>query len=184
MNNLSHPASPFASKRLLQPEDDPGILWANPEAPKLMIPVSAVKVPAGFPSHAQDYEEMRLDINDYLVPHLVSTFFLVVSGVSLTGIGIHDQDIVVVDRSIKPHHGYVVVAHVDGERLVKILYHRNERTALESAHPDYPTMEIQDGMELVIWGGVGGTISPAVHEGRQSIGDGSPAGHGGDFCPR
>ena len=120
------------------------------------LPIDTVKVSAGFPSPAADYEEQRLDINEYLVPNPVSTFFFPVQGDSMKGAEIFDGDILVVDRSIKPRHGHIVVAFVNGERLVKRLNIRNGRVALLAENTAYPVMEICEGTELVIWGVVTG----------------------------
>lgn len=122
----------------------------------LPLPVDTVKVSAGFPSPAADYEEQRLDINDYLVTNPVSTFFFPVQGDSMQGAEIFSGDVLVVDRSIKPRHGHIVVAFVDGERLVKRLHYRPGRVALVAENPAYPPIELQEGMELVIWGVVTG----------------------------
>lgn len=86
-----------------------------------------MKVSAGFPSPAADYEEKTLDINEYLIRNPVSTFFFPVQGESMQGAEIFDGDVLVVDRSIKARH-YIVVAFVNGERLVKRLHHRNGRS--------------------------------------------------------
>lgn len=107
---------------------------------------------AGFPSPAADYEDRRLDINEYLVRNPVSTFFFSVEGDSMEGAQIFDGDILVVDKSVRPRHGHVVIAFVDGERLVKRLFRRGERVALLAENPAYPPLEIGDGMELTIWG--------------------------------
>lgn len=122
------------------------------DAPKLFISLGAAKVSAGFPSPAADYEDKRLDINEYLVRNPVSTFFFPVQGDSMEGAEIFDGDILVVDRSVKAIHGHIVVAFVDGERLVKRLHHRNGRVALVAENPRYPVLELTGDMELVIWG--------------------------------
>jgi DNA polymerase V len=122
----------------------------------LPLPVDAVKVSAGFPSPAADYEDNRLDINDYLIVNPVSTFFFPVQGDSMQGAEIFDGDVLVVDRSIKPRHGHIVIAFVDGERLVKRLHYRTGRVALVAENPTYPPIELEEGMELVIWGVVTG----------------------------
>ena len=122
------------------------------DPPLLFIPLGAAKVSAGFPSPAADYEDKRLDINDYLVRNPVSTFFFPVQGDSMQGAEIFDGDILVVDRSIKAAHGQIVVAFVDGERLVKRLYNRQGRVALVAENPAYPPLEICGEMELVVWG--------------------------------
>lgn len=134
----------------------PGIVVPMPHAPRLALPLDTVKVSAGFPSPAADYEDKRLDINDYLVRNPVSTFFFPVEGDSMQGAEIFDGDILVVDKSIRPRHGLVVVAFVNGERLVKRLYRRAGRVALLAENPSYPALEIREGMELEVWGVVVG----------------------------
>lgn len=114
--------------------------------------MDAVKVSAGFPSPAADHEERRLDINEYLVRNPISTFFFPVQGDSMEGGQIFDGDVLVVDRSVKASHGSVVVAFVDGERLVKRLWNRGGRVALVAENPAYPPLEIREGSELVVWG--------------------------------
>ena len=82
-------------------------------------PLFLSRVPAGFPSPADDYMEKRLDINEALVNDEEATFFVRVAGDSMTGAGIHDGDILVVDRSAQPTEGDVVIAILDGELTVK-----------------------------------------------------------------
>lgn len=125
-------------------------------APRLVLPLDTVKVSAGFPSPAADYEENQLDINEYLVRNPVSTFFFAVQGDSMEGAEIFDGDILVVDKSVRPQHGHIVVAFVDGERLVKRLFRRAGRVALVAENPMYPTLDIHDGQELEVWGVVVG----------------------------
>ncbi|MBS0355498.1 MAG: translesion error-prone DNA polymerase V autoproteolytic subunit [Proteobacteria bacterium] len=137
-------------------EVGPGVFVPLLEAPKLALPIDMVKVSAGFPSPAADYEDNRLDINDYLIRNPVSTFFFPVEGDSMQGAEIFDGDILVVDKSIRPQHGHIVVAFIDGLRLVKRLYRQAGRVALVAENPNYPTLDIQEGMELVVWGVVVG----------------------------
>lgn len=125
-------------------------------APRLELPLDGVKVSAGFPSPAADYEGKRLDINEYLVRNPVSTFFFTVQGDSMQGAEIFDGDVLVVDKSIRPRHGHVVVAFVNGERLVKRLYRRAGRVSLVAENPAYPTLDIGEGQELEVWGVVTG----------------------------
>lgn len=138
------------------PEDFPEVVLAALSAKPLFIPLDSVKVSAGFPSPAADYEDRRLDINEYLVRNPVSTFFFVVEGNSMEGAEIFDGDILVVDKSIRPTHGSIVIAFVDGQRLVKRLYKRGQRVALLAENPLYRPLEIGEGMELTIWGVVTG----------------------------
>lgn len=133
-----------------------GVLIPLMPATKLLLPIDAVKVSAGFPSPAADYEESRLDINEYLVRNPISTFFFPVQGDSMVGAEIHDGDILVVDKSVRARHGHIVIAFIDGQRLVKRLHHRADRVALMAENPSYPPLEIKEGMELLVWGVVVG----------------------------
>lgn len=134
----------------------PGLFVPLPGAPKCYLPLDEVRVSAGFPSPAADYEDKRLDINAYLVRNPVSTFFFVVEGDSMQGAEIFDGDVLVVDKSIRPRHGHVVIAFVDGQRLVKRLFRRSDRVALLAENPAYPPLEIQESQELHVWGVVVG----------------------------
>ena len=133
-----------------------GVLIPLMPATRLLLPIDAVKVSAGFPSPAADYEESRLDINEYLVRNPISTFFFPVQGDSMVGAEIHDGDILVVDKSVRARHGHIVIAFIDGQRLVKRLHHRADRVALMAENPSYPPLEIKEGMELLVWGVVVG----------------------------
>ena len=127
-----------------------------PDAPRQYLPLDATKVSAGFPSPAADYVDGRLDINEYLVRNPVSTFFFPVEGDSMEGAEIFDGDILVVDRSIKARHGHIVIAFIDGERLVKRLYNRGGKVALVAENKKYPPLVVHDGNELTVWGVVVG----------------------------
>jgi DNA polymerase V len=116
------------------------------------LPLDSGKVSAGFPSPAADYEDRRLDINTYLIRNPVSTFFFPVEGRSMEGAEIFAGDVLVVDRSIAPQHGHIVVAFINGERLVKRLYQRAGRVALVAENQDYPPIEIREGLDLLVWG--------------------------------
>ena len=148
-------------RRFLSPAGfPPDVPWTGLHAAenpsRRYFPVSCVKVSAGFPSPAADYEEKRLDINEYLVRNPVSTFFFPVEGDSMQGAEIFDGDVLVVDRSVRPVHGHIVVAFVDGERLVKRLCRKNGRVALLAENPAYPPLEVTGERELTVWGVVVG----------------------------
>ena len=134
----------------------PGVFVPLPGAPSLPLPIDEVRVSAGFPSPAADYADKRLDINEYLVRNPVSTFFFSVEGDSMQGAEIFDGDMLVVDKSIRPHHGHIVIAFVDGQRLVKRLYQRAGRVALLAENSLYLPLEINESMEFLIWGVVTG----------------------------
>ena len=109
-------------------------------------------VPAGFPSPADDYVERRLSLDEHLIQHRESTFFMRVSGESMRDLGIFDGDLLVVDRATPAANGSVVVAVVDGEFTVKQLRHTPKGKVLGSAHPSYPDIQVGHEQELHIWG--------------------------------
>ena len=109
-------------------------------------------VPAGFPSPADDYVERRLSLDEHLVQHKESTFFMRVAGHSMRDLGIFDGDLLVVDRSVPATHGCVVVAVIDGEFTVKQLLYTPQGKVLRAAHPDYPEIVITAEQDFSIWG--------------------------------
>ena len=116
----------------------------------ILIPLFLDKVPAGFPSPADDYMEKSLDLNEHLIKHPAATFYCRVSGDSMVGIGIHDGDLLIVDRALEPHQGDVVLAALNGELTCKLLDIRHKQ--LLSSNKHYPPIPIADHSDLVIEG--------------------------------
>lgn len=125
---------------------------------RLAIPFYTWRVPAGFPSPAEEHLGDTLDLNALLIKRPAATFFVRISGDSLQGAGIQDGDILVVDRSIKPRSGHVVIAIVDGDMTAKILERNSSGVRLLPANPRYPVLELKDGQELDVWGVVCGVV--------------------------
>lgn len=138
----------------------PDVQRPDPDAPWLALPLFADKVPAGFPSPATDYVEDRLDLNRLLIQHAEATFFLRAKGQSMLGAGIHDGDVLVVDRSLTPGHGQVVIAIVDGDFTVKRLHRQGGQIRLVAENADYPDITFCEGQELLIWG----VVTNVVHK--------------------
>ena len=111
-------------------------------------------VVAGFPSPAEQYQEPPLDLNELLVKRPAATFFVRVQGDSMTGAGIHDGDLLVVDRSLRPASGDVIIACVDGDFTVKTYRRDKDGTRLEPANPDFPVIQIKPGHQLDYFGKV------------------------------
>ena len=111
-----------------------------------------VAVAAGFPSPAEDHAVKRIDLNEVLIKHPQSTFLMRVRGASMCEAGIDDGDVTLVDRSIKPVHGHIVVAVVDSEFTVKRLWKRGARVKLQAANPTYPDIVPKDGQDVEVWG--------------------------------
>lgn len=114
------------------------------------------RVPAGFPSPADDYMDRRLDLNEYLIQHPAATIYCRVSGDSMKELGIFDGDLLIVDRSLTPKHGDVVLAAVDGELACKVLDLHQRR--LLSANNKYAPIVIGDDMTMIVEGVVTNSI--------------------------
>lgn len=125
------------------------------------IPLYSCSVRAGFPSPADDYIEMHLDLNTHLIKHPAATFFVTASGDSMTGAGIASGDMLIVDRSIEATHGKIVIAAINGELTVKRLSRLSGCVQLLPENPDYKPIEITGEEDLVIWGVVTHVIHPA-----------------------
>lgn len=110
------------------------------------------KVQAGFPSPAEDLGAKRVDLTKELIEHPQATFLLRASGESMRDAGIHDGDVLVVDRAIRPRGGHVVIAVVDGEFVCKALAIRAGRMRLKAANPGFPDIHPREGQTVEIWG--------------------------------
>ncbi|GAB4336145.1 MAG: translesion error-prone DNA polymerase V autoproteolytic subunit [Desulfobulbaceae bacterium] len=117
-------------------------------------------VSAGFPSPAEDYIDRRLDLNELLIKHPAATFFVRVAGDSMTGAGIHHDDILIVDRSLAATSGRIVIAVYNGELTVKRLVRDGESVRLVAENPAYPDLVVdgEDGCE--IWG----VVTSVIHQ--------------------
>ena len=136
----------------------------------------AGSVVAGFPSPAEQYLEPPLDLNELLVKRPAATFFVKVEGDSMVNAGIHDKDLLVVDRSLTPSNGDIIIAALDGEFTVKtlrVLGNREQgmgnreqgmgnsvRYVLEPANPNYPSIEIKTDSQLDCFG----VVTSVIHQ--------------------
>ena len=116
-------------------------------------------VSVGFPSPANDYLESPIDLNQYLIKNGAATFLVRVSGDSMLDANIADQAILVVDRSLKPKHGSIVVASLDGDFVCKRL-HLKPRLCLLPENSKYQPIYIQHGQDLDIMG----TVTAAINK--------------------
>ncbi|MGZ6518108.1 MAG: LexA family protein [Bacteroidia bacterium] len=122
------------------------------------LPLFASKIPAGFPSPADDHLEATIDLNQQYIRHPAATFFVRVQGHSMIGAGIHDGDMLVVDRSLEAQSGSIVIAVVNGELTVKRLVINLDGMWLMPENSEFQPMQICEGMELHIWGVVAHVI--------------------------
>lgn len=126
------------------------ILEASKNSQTIDIPLYSSSVQAGFPSPADDYIEAKIDLNKHVIKRPAATFFARANGSSMMQIGILDGDLMVVDRSVKPEQGAVVIALIDGEMTCKIFDKHRKR--LLSANDQFPPIAIADEAELFIEG--------------------------------
>lgn len=122
-------------------------------------PIFSTKVSAGFPSPADDHQEKMLDLNAYLINNQPCTFFLIVSGDSMTGAGILHGDLLVVDKSLNPSNGQIIIAVLNGETTVKRLkINKKNVITLVPENSNYQELEINEEMDFKIWGVVTSVI--------------------------
>ena len=126
------------------------------------IPLYSHKVAAGFPSPADDHIEGRLSLDEHLVSNKDATFFVRARGSSMDGAGIFDGDLLVVDKSLDPSSGDIIIAIIDGDLTVKRFIQRGEAVILKPENPRYKEIELQDGQELLVWGVVTSTVKKFV----------------------
>ncbi|MBM3468771.1 MAG: translesion error-prone DNA polymerase V autoproteolytic subunit [Alphaproteobacteria bacterium] len=129
-------------------------------AKRFLFPFYAHRISAGFPSPADDFLETALDLNQYLIRHPAATFFVKVAGDSMIQAGIHNNDILVVDRSLEAKSGAIVIAVVNGELTVKRLRMEGQKVILKPENPDYPSLTITEEMAFSIWG----VVTSVIHE--------------------
>ncbi len=122
------------------------------------MPLFLSRVPAGFPSPADDYLEGELDLNDLLIRNPSATFYVRLAGDSMIKAGLFDGDILVVDRAVKARHKHIVVAVLDGELTVKRLWSWGGVVELRPENPAYAPIRMADGQELTVWGVVIGAV--------------------------
>jgi len=123
-------------------------------------PLIGTKVPAGFPSPAQDYIERSLDLNEYLIEHPAATYFMRVEGYSMVNAGIFPDDILVVDRSLEAVNNRIVVAILDGEFTMKRLRVIGGIYWLYPENEEFEPICIDEDTDFYIWG----VVSYVIHK--------------------
>jgi DNA polymerase V len=124
----------------------------------IRLPIMARAVPAGFPSPADDHAEGEIDLAKLLIENRPATFIVRVQGDSMIEARMFDGDLAIVDRSLMPLNGDIVVVDIDGKRSFKIWRERQGRTMLAFANARYPAFVLQNDAEVEVWGVVVNTI--------------------------
>ena len=109
-------------------------------------------IAAGFPSPAQDFEDLKIDLNTELISNPSSTFYARVKGTSMQDAGISDGDILVIDKSITPHNGATAVCFIDGEFTLKYIKIEKDAVYLVPANPKFQPIKVTEENDFCIWG--------------------------------
>jgi DNA polymerase V len=144
----------------------------DPETPSVPVARAASYLRAGFPSPAQDYWAPPVDLTRVLIDDAAATFLARVSGDSMTGAGVYDGDVVVVDRGLDANFGDIVVAVVDGDFTVKRLAKDHGRPVLRAENDEYPDIEVGAWSDARIWG----VVTWSLHHLAGKAGSGVRAG--------
>jgi len=123
------------------------------------LPLFLESVSAGFPSPADDYMDKTLDLNEYLIINPSATFFVRVRGESMIDAGIHNGDLLIVDRALSPKDGSIVIAVIDGELLVKRMSFKKNKVFLILENREYMPVEIKPEMNFEVWG----VVTTVIH---------------------
>ena len=120
---------------------------------KLLLPFHLQKVGAGFPSPATDYVEDDIDLNTHLIKNIPSTFLIRVQGKSMNKVGIHNDDLLVVDRSLNPKNFSTIIANVNEELVVKTFIKEKNESFLTSGSKNInDKISLNENPEILIWG--------------------------------
>ncbi|KEI71454.1 LexA family protein [Endozoicomonas elysicola] len=130
-----------------------------PELKPVKYPYYRSPAACGFVSPAADYLQETLSLDQLLIRHPAATFFARAQGQSMEGAGIFNEDILIIDRSLTPKSGDVVIALLDGELIVKRLVYRESKPVLQSENPDYPPIVLDSEQNLDVWG----VVTEVVH---------------------
>jgi len=120
---------------------------------KALLPFHLNKAGAGFPSPATDYVEDDIDLNNHLIKNIPSTFLIRAQGKSMNSVGIHDGDLLVVDRSLNPKNFSTVIVNVNEELVVKSFIKEKDQSFLTSGSKKIKDkINLTENPEIFIWG--------------------------------
>ena len=127
---------------------------------ELKIPLFESGVSAGFPSPADDYLDLPIDLNEFLIKHPAATFYVRVKGNSMEGAGIRNGDLLIVDRAEEPRNKSIVLGVIDGEFTVKRSKKKGSELYLMPDNPEFKPIKIDDNMDFQVWG----VVTYVVHK--------------------
>ena len=119
---------------------------------ELELPFVKGGISAGFPSPAEDFTDSGIDLNKELIDNKFSTFFGRVKGNSMQDLGIHDGDIMIIDKSIAPQNGKIAICYIDGEFTIKRIKLEKNGCWLMPANDNYKPIKVTSDNDFMIWG--------------------------------
>jgi len=124
------------------------------------IPFYKESVPAGFPSPAEDFMDLDLNLQEYLIQHPSATFCVRAVGDSMIKAGIHSGDVMVVDRALEPKNNNIVLAVLDGEFTVKRIQKKKQQLFLAPENDDFSSILVTEEMDFHVWG----VVTHVIHK--------------------
>lgn len=129
---------------------------------QLDLPLAGTAIAAGFPSPAEEYLDLALDLNKELIKHPAATFYAKVKGDSMVDAGIQDGDLLVIDKALEPKEGAIAVCYLDGEFTVKRLTVQEEGVFLMPANAEFKPIRITEENNFLVWG----LVAYVIHKPR------------------
>jgi len=118
----------------------------------MKVPLVSSPIHAGFPSPAEDYTDLSIDLNKELIKNPSATFLARVKGLSMKDAGIQENDILVVDKSIEPYNKCIAVCFIDGEFTLKRIRIDRKCLYLVAANPEFKPIKVTEINDFQIWG--------------------------------
>ncbi len=109
-------------------------------------------IAAGFPSPAEDFLDISIDLNKELIKNPTSTFYGRVKGNSMRDAGVENGDLLIIDKSLEPSNGKIAVCFLDGEFTIKRIKIENDCVWLVPANSDFNPIKVTAGNDFLIWG--------------------------------
>ena len=119
---------------------------------QLELPLAAGAISAGFPSPAEEYIELAIDLNKELIKHPAATFYARVKGSSMIDAGIADGDLLIIDKALEPKDGDIAVCFIDGEFTLKRLALKEDGIYLMPANAEFKPIRITEENDFLVWG--------------------------------
>jgi DNA polymerase V len=119
---------------------------------ELSLPLVSEGISAGFPSPALDFIDLSIDLNKHLIKHPSATFYGRVKGQSMKDAGIHDGDLLVIDKSLEPLDGKIAICYIDGEFTIKTIKLDTDCCWLMPANESYQPIKVTTDNTFLIWG--------------------------------